>query len=101
MEEMKNNVEEVKTEVKVNKKTPFINDFFDTFEMFIFSACAVLILFSVATRICRVDGPSMLNTLHDSEVLLVTDTPSNTICTSEESLASTIIIPLSNVPEIM
>ena len=73
MEEMNNNVEEVTTPTKDKKKTSFIKDFFDTFEMFILSACAVLILFSVATRICRVDGPSMLNTLHDREVLLVTD----------------------------
>lgn len=57
-----------------NKKKPtFLGEFFDYFELFIFSACAVLILFSFVTRLCRVDGPSMLNTLHDSEMLLVSD----------------------------
>jgi len=55
------------------KKTTFLGEFFDYFELFIFSACAVLILFSFVTRICRVDGPSMLNTLHDGEMLIVSD----------------------------
>lgn len=55
------------------KKTTFLGEFFDYFELFIFSACAVLILFSFVTRLCRVDGPSMLNTLHDGEMLLVSD----------------------------
>ena len=62
------------------KKTTFLGEFFDYFELFIFSACAVLILFSFVTRLCRVDGPSMLNTLHDGEMLLVSDvlyTPDN------------------------
>jgi signal peptidase I len=73
MEEMNNNVETILEEDNKKPKTSLLKEIFDTFEMFIISACAVLILFSVATRICRVDGPSMLNTLHDSEVLLVTD----------------------------
>lgn len=55
------------------KKTTLLGEIFDYFELFIFSACVVLILFSFVTRICRVDGPSMLNTLHDSEMLIVTD----------------------------
>lgn len=55
------------------KKTTLLREFFDYFELFILSACVVLILFSFVTRICRVDGPSMLHTLHDSEMLIVTD----------------------------
>lgn len=55
------------------KKTTLLREVFDYFELFILSACVVLILFSFVTRICRVDGPSMLNTLHDSEMLIVTD----------------------------
>ena len=55
------------------KKSTFMGEFFDYFELFIISACAVLILFSFVTRLCRVDGPSMLNTLHDGEMLLVSD----------------------------
>jgi signal peptidase I len=58
---------------KAKKKNSFLGELFEYFELFVFSACAVLILFSFATRICRVDGPSMLKTLHDSEMLLVSD----------------------------
>lgn len=58
---------------KPKKSSSLLGEFFEYFELFIFSACAVLILFSFVTRICRVDGPSMLNTLHDSEMLIVSD----------------------------
>ena len=73
MEDKIDNIETTEKNVKPSRKTTLIKEFFDTFEMFIISACAVLILFSVATRICRVDGGSMLNTLHNNEVLLVSD----------------------------
>lgn len=73
MEEMNNNIEIATDEVKAKPKTTLLKEIYDYFELFIISACAVLLLFSFATRICRVDGPSMLNTLHDSEMLLVTD----------------------------
>ena len=73
MEEMNNNLETVNDDVKAKPKTTLLKEIYDYFELFVFSACAVLLLFSFATRICRVDGPSMLNTLHDSEMLLVTD----------------------------
>ncbi len=58
---------------KKKKKTTPLGEFYDYFELFIISACVVLILFSFVTRLCRVDGPSMLNTLHDGEMLIVTD----------------------------
>jgi len=73
MEDKIDNIETTEKNVKPSSKTTLIKEVFDTFEMFIISACAVLILFSVATRICRVDGGSMLNTLHNNEVLLVSD----------------------------
>lgn len=73
MDEMNNTLNEVDEKKSSKPKTTLIKEIFDYFELFIFSACAVLLLFSFATRICRVDGPSMLNTLHDSEMLLVTD----------------------------
>lgn len=63
----------VAPQATVKKKPTLLGEFFDYFELFIISACAVLILFSFATRLCRVDGPSMLNTLHDTEMLLVSD----------------------------
>ncbi len=65
--------EATQTTAPLPKKTTFLREFFDYFELFIISACAVLILFSFVTRLCRVDGPSMLNTLHDGEMLIVTD----------------------------
>ena len=79
-ETQSNGSEDSTNKETVKKKTTFLGEFFDYFELFIFSACAVLILFSFVTRLCRVDGPSMLNTLHDSEMLLVSDvlyTPDN------------------------
>ena len=51
----------------------FLSEFFDYFELFIISACCVLMLFSFVTRICRVSGDSMLNTLHNTEMLIVSD----------------------------
>lgn len=73
VETPENNEQIPETPKKEKKKNSFLGEFFEYFELFIFSACAVLILFSFVTRICRVDGPSMLNTLHDSEMLIVSD----------------------------
>ena len=55
------------------KKTTFLSELFDYFELFIISACCVLIIFSFVTRICRVSGDSMLNTLYNLETLIVSD----------------------------
>ncbi len=59
--------------VPQKKKTSFLTELFDYFELFIISACCVLIIFSFVTRICRVSGDSMLNTLYDLETLIVSD----------------------------
>lgn len=64
-------VEETVTPKK--KKTTFLSELFDYFELFIISACCVLIIFSFVTRICRVSGDSMLNTLYNLETLIVSD----------------------------
>ena len=55
------------------KQGSFLSELFDYFELFIISACCVLILFSFFTRICRVSGDSMLNTLYNNEMLIVSD----------------------------
>ena len=55
------------------KKTSALSELFDYFELFIVSACCVLLLFSFVIRICRVSGDSMLNTLHNTELLVVSD----------------------------
>lgn len=53
-------------------KESFCSSFFDILEIFALSICAVLVLFTVAGRLCRVDGNSMKNTLHDGEMLITT-----------------------------
>lgn len=44
---------------------------FDALEMFAWSLAILLLLFTFALRICRVDGASMENTLYDGENLLL------------------------------
>lgn len=44
---------------------------FDILEMFAWSVFAVLILFTFAVRICRVEGHSMENTLYDQQKLII------------------------------
>ncbi len=53
------------------KKPSFISLVFDVVEMFAWSAFAVLIIFSFAFRLCRVDGGSMENTLYDGQNLIL------------------------------
>ncbi|MBE6600996.1 MAG: signal peptidase I [Ruminococcaceae bacterium] len=44
---------------------------FDVLEMFAWSVFAVLLLFTFAVRLCRVEGHSMENTLYEGEKLLI------------------------------
>lgn len=44
---------------------------FDYVEMFAWAVFAVLIVFTFAFRICRVDGRSMENTLHENQMLML------------------------------
>ncbi len=44
---------------------------FDVLEMFAWSLVAVFLVFTFATRLCRVDGQSMENTLYHGELLLL------------------------------
>lgn len=71
---MNNNEKDI-VEINAPKKKQgsFLSELFDYFELFIISACCVLILFSFFTRICRVSGDSMLNTLYNNEMLIVSD----------------------------
>ena len=52
------------------EKEPFISVLFDYVEILAFSVCAVLRLFTLLFRLCRVSGPSMNNTLQDGEMLI-------------------------------
>ncbi len=55
------------------KKFPGASEIFDYVEIFVFSVCAVMLLFTFAFRLCRVDGDSMKMTLAEGEVLVVSD----------------------------
>ena len=63
----KNNPSQDKNEVS------FANSIFDVFEMFVISLAVVVLIFTFAFRLCNVQGPSMENTLMDSQKLLITD----------------------------
>ena len=45
----------------------------DYVEIFVFAICFVIIIFSFFTRLCKVVGPSMENTLFEGETLIVTN----------------------------
>lgn len=55
------------------KKNSFISELIDYIEIFVFSVCVVLLVFTFTFRICRVDGDSMNNTLINNEILLISD----------------------------
>lgn len=54
-------------------KPRIIDSIFDFIELFIFTLAAVLVLTTFFFKHAVVDGDSMLNTLHDSEHLIVSD----------------------------
>lgn len=51
----------------------FARGCFDYVEIFVVAICTVLVLFSFIFRLCRVDGPSMENTLINGERLIISD----------------------------
>ncbi len=53
------------------KKDGAVHFLFDILEMVAWSIFVMLLLFTFAFRICRVEGSSMENTLHENETLLV------------------------------
>ena len=55
------------------KKTPLASELVDYVEIFVFAVCAVLLVFSFFVRVCRVDGPSMNNTLIHNEILITSN----------------------------
>ena len=58
------------TVIEEKKKEPFVAVMLEYLEILVFSVCAVLLIFTFGVRICRVNGNSMLNTLHHGENLL-------------------------------
>lgn len=69
----KDAIRHLKTEPNEKNRRTWLNEVFDYFEIFIISACVVLVLFSFFTRLCNVDGPSMENTLFNGEMLIISD----------------------------
>ena len=51
----------------------FVAGLFDVLEMFAWSVFAVILIFTFAFRLCRVEGASMNNTLYDGEHLIISD----------------------------
>lgn len=57
---------------KPEKRGSFVMTLFEYLEILVFSVSAVLLVFTLCIRLCRVDGSSMLNTLKDGELLITT-----------------------------
>ena len=55
------------------KKESPVSLLFDYLEILVFSVCAVLILFTLCGRLCKVNGSSMRNTLYNGEMLITTN----------------------------
>ena len=55
------------------KATGILASLYDAVELFVIAICIVILFFSFGARLCRVDGDSMLRTLHDGEMLVVSD----------------------------
>ena len=58
---------------KVKKADRLIASLFDFAELFVIAICVVILFFTFGARLCKVDGDSMLQTLHDDEMLLVSN----------------------------
>ena len=54
------------------KKESPVSMIFDYLEILVLSVCAVLLLFTLCGRLCRVNGSSMRNTLCNGEMLVTT-----------------------------
>ena len=53
--------------------TALLASIFDFAELFVIAICVVILFFTFGARLCRVDGDSMLQTLHENEMLLVSN----------------------------
>lgn len=63
--------EDAPLDAKKAKKESPVHFLFDMLEMFAWSVLVVLLVFSFAVRLCRVEGGSMENTLYNGENLLI------------------------------
>ncbi len=67
------NPDEKVSAVQQEEKQSVIAEAFDYYELCLLSICAVIIIFSFFIRLNRVDGQSMEDTLHDGDMLVVSD----------------------------
>lgn len=81
MEEPKNAaVEPTPDEKQKQPKPAFISIALEYLELFTLCLCAIMLIFACGIRLCRVSGDSMLPTLKNQQMLLVSDilyTPEN------------------------
>lgn len=81
MSELETRKDDIPAEQKTDapEKEGAVSSIFDYLEILVFSVCAVLLIFSLFGRLCRVSGDSMMTTLHDGETLITTSlvTPEN------------------------
>lgn len=76
---LSNNPDTKNTEVGLQNEAPEKKknkrwiDAVDYIEMFVFSICFVVLLFSFCFRLCTVDGDSMNNTLFNGEKVVISD----------------------------
>ena len=63
---------EPETIVTPKKRESIISMMFDYLEIVVFSICAVLLVYTLFGRLCRVNGESMRETLQHKEVLIAT-----------------------------
>lgn len=61
------------SEKNTSKSSSLLQSIYDFAELFVIAICIVIFLFTFGARLCRVDGDSMYGTLHDKEMLLVSD----------------------------
>ena len=55
------------------KSYSILSAIYDFAELFVIAICVVILFFTFGARLCRVDGDSMYATLHNGEMLLVSD----------------------------
>lgn len=63
---------EMNSNEEKNENASFAQSLYDIVEILVFAACVVLLIYSLAVRLCRVSGPSMDQTLADGQMLVVT-----------------------------
>lgn len=66
------NTNEIEVERK-NESTSLARELFEYVEIFVMAACIVFFMYSFVSRLCRVSGPSMDQTLANGQMLVVSN----------------------------